>query len=39
VIEPEIELVRPDQINEVMNRVKDKSVRYRFVIDLRAGRT
>jgi Zn-dependent alcohol dehydrogenases len=38
-IKPEIELVRPDQINEAMNRVKDKSVRYRFVIDLRANRT
>lgn len=37
-IKPEIELVRPDQINEAMDRVKDKSVRYRFVIDLRAGR-
>ncbi len=37
-IKPEIELIRPDQINEAMDRVKDKSVRYRFVIDLRAGR-
>lgn len=37
-IKPEVEIVRPDQINEAMNRVKGKAVRYRFVIDLRARR-
>ena len=30
--------IRPDQINEAFDRVVKKDVRYRFVIDMRAGR-
>lgn len=36
-IKPEIELVRPAQINEAMSRGKGKDIRYRFVIDVRAA--
>ena len=36
-IHPEIELIRPDQIDEAFLRVENKDVRYRFVIDLAAG--
>jgi len=35
-ITADIELVRPDQIDEAMNRVLKKDVRYRFVIDMTA---
>jgi uncharacterized zinc-type alcohol dehydrogenase-like protein len=35
-ITADIELVRPDQIDEAMNRVLKKDVRYRFVIDMMA---
>ena len=33
-IKADIELVRPDQINEAFERVVKKDVRYRFVIDM-----
>ena len=33
-IAADIELIRPDQINAAMDRVKRKDVRYRFVIDM-----
>jgi uncharacterized zinc-type alcohol dehydrogenase-like protein len=33
-IAADIELIRPDQINAAMDRVKGKDVRYRFVIDM-----
>src|SRR3954470_24139821 len=33
-IKADIELVRPDQINEAFERVVKKNVRYRFVIDM-----
>lgn len=32
-IKADIELIRPDQINQAFDRVKKKDVRYRFVID------
>jgi uncharacterized zinc-type alcohol dehydrogenase-like protein len=32
-IKPDIELIRPEQINAAYDRVKGKDVRYRFVID------
>lgn len=35
-ITADIELVHPDQIDEAMNRVLKKDVRYRFVIDMTA---
>jgi len=35
-ITADIELVRPNQIDEAMNRVLEKDVRYRFVIDMTA---
>ncbi len=34
----QIELIRPDQIDEAFLRVEGKDVRYRFVIDLASGR-
>ena len=37
-IRPQIELIRPDQIDEAFLRVEGKSVRYRFVIDLASDR-
>jgi len=33
-IKADIELIRPDQINQAIDRVKKKDVRYRFVIDM-----
>lgn len=33
-IKADIELIRPDQINEALSRVYGKDVRYRFVIDM-----
>jgi uncharacterized zinc-type alcohol dehydrogenase-like protein len=33
-IKADIELIRPDQINQAYERVVNKDVRYRFVIDL-----
>ncbi|MFL9824177.1 NAD(P)-dependent alcohol dehydrogenase [Rhodoplanes sp. SY1] len=36
-ITADIELIRPDQINEAMNRVVGKEARYRFVIDMKAA--
>src|SRR5207248_8312399 len=33
-IKADIELVRPDQINDAVERVVKKDVRYRFVIDM-----
>lgn len=38
-IRPQIELIRPDQIDEAYLRVEKKDVRYRFVIDLASNRT
>jgi uncharacterized zinc-type alcohol dehydrogenase-like protein len=38
-IRPQIELIRPDQIDESHLRVERKNVRYRFVIDLASDRT
>jgi alcohol dehydrogenase (NADP+) len=35
-IKANIELIRPDQINEAFDRVVKKDVRYRFVIDMTA---
>jgi uncharacterized zinc-type alcohol dehydrogenase-like protein len=37
-IKPEIELVRPDQIGRAYDRVVNKDVRYRFVIDMAQGK-
>ena len=34
----EVELIRPEQINQAYDRVVSKDVRYRFVIDLNAGK-
>lgn len=36
-IQAEIELIRPDQIAQAFDRVVKKDVRYRFVIDVKAG--
>ena len=33
-IKADIELVRPDRINEAFDRVVNKGVRYRFLIDI-----
>lgn len=33
-IQADIELIRPDRINQAFDRVKKKEVRYRFVIDM-----
>jgi alcohol dehydrogenase (NADP+) len=33
-IKADIELIRPDQINQAYERVVNKDVRYRFVIDM-----
>lgn len=35
-IKADIELIRPDQINEALHRVVNKDVRYRFVVDMNA---
>lgn len=35
-IKADIELIRPDQINQAFERVVKKDIRYRFVIDLKA---
>jgi uncharacterized zinc-type alcohol dehydrogenase-like protein len=37
-IKADIELIRPDQINQAFDRVKNKDVRYRFVIDFTAAK-
>lgn len=37
-IRPDIELIRPDQINQAIARVRDKDVRFRFVIDFATGK-
>jgi uncharacterized zinc-type alcohol dehydrogenase-like protein len=37
-ISADVEIIQPDQINEAMNRVVNKQARYRFVIDMTAGR-
>jgi alcohol dehydrogenase (NADP+) len=37
-ITADIELIRPDQINTAFDRIVNKNVRYRFVIDFTAGR-
>ena len=37
-IKADIELIRPEQINQACDRVVRKDVRYRFVIDLATGR-
>lgn len=34
-IKADVEIIRPDQINEAYDRVVSKDVRYRFVIDMR----
>ncbi|NHK28785.1 NAD(P)-dependent alcohol dehydrogenase [Parvularcula flava] len=33
-VQPDVELIRPDQINEAISRVVDKDVKFRFVIDM-----
>lgn len=38
-IKADIELIRPDQINQAFDRVKKKDVRYRFVIDFTGAKT
>lgn len=37
-IRPQIELIYPDQITQAYLRVENKDVRYRFVIDVAAGK-
>ena len=37
-IKADIELIRPEQINQAFDRVVKKDVRYRFVIDMTAGK-
>ena len=37
-IQPQIELIRPNQITEAFARVENRDVRYRFVIDLASNR-
>jgi uncharacterized zinc-type alcohol dehydrogenase-like protein len=37
-IKADIELIRPEDINRAYERVVNKDVRYRFVIDMTAGR-
>lgn len=37
-IKADVELIRPDQINQAFERVVNKDIRYRFVIDVKAGR-
>ncbi len=32
---PEIEIIKPDQVNEAYERVLKSDVRYRFVIDMK----
>jgi alcohol dehydrogenase (NADP+) len=36
-IKADVELIRPDQINQAFERVINKDVRYRFVIDMKAA--
>jgi D-arabinose 1-dehydrogenase-like Zn-dependent alcohol dehydrogenase len=38
-IKADIELIRADQINHAIDRVKKKDVRYRFVIDMASLKT
>ncbi|TBW39917.1 NAD(P)-dependent alcohol dehydrogenase [Azotobacter chroococcum] len=38
-IKADIELIRPDQINEAYDRVVNRDVRYRFVIDMASLKT
>ncbi|RSC25230.1 NAD(P)-dependent alcohol dehydrogenase [Pseudomonas putida] len=38
-IKAEIELIRPDQINQAFDRVVGKDVRYRFVIDFASAKS
>jgi D-arabinose 1-dehydrogenase-like Zn-dependent alcohol dehydrogenase len=37
-IKADIELIRPDQINKTFERVINKNIRYRFVIDVKSAR-
>ena len=37
-IKADIELIRPDQINQAFERVVNKDIRYRFVIDVKSAR-
>lgn len=37
-IKADVEVIRPEQINQAFDRVVKKDVRYRFVIDVSAGR-
>jgi uncharacterized zinc-type alcohol dehydrogenase-like protein len=37
-IKADIELIRPDQINQAYDRVVNRDVRYRFVVDFASGR-
>jgi uncharacterized zinc-type alcohol dehydrogenase-like protein len=37
-IKPEVEVIRPDQIGQAYDRVVNKDVRYRFVIDMTAAK-
>lgn len=38
-IKADIELIRPDQINQAYDRVVNKDIRYRFVIDFASAKT
>ncbi len=38
-ISADIELIRPDQINQAFDRIVGKDVRYRFVIDFASGKS
>ncbi len=36
-IYPEVEMIKPNQINEALKRLENNDVRYRFVMDMREG--
>lgn len=36
-IKADVEIITPDQINSAVDRVVNKDVRYRFVIDMKAS--
>ena len=38
-ITADVELIRPDEINRAWDRVVNKDVRYRFVIDVASSKT
>lgn len=34
---PDVEIIKPNQINDAYKRVKDKDIKFRFVIDMKAS--